>query len=328
MCCVIIGGVTASTSPEQPGPPSEDRLAPWLAAGFAADEVEAWQDALGDTYAPIAMPQRATEWRAVGYGAKGTHWWLTVGVPVRPVSPEWAVVCDAHGWWPKDAAFMDLFLTRVEKGSPVADKLAWLKSDMRPFEALDFIYAGVPVDEAEGLLSGKASSVFGLQDILRERSGSLPAFDPNVGTLINDLVEYQYGREDSSQLHLQRVRDARDVASERAAHQRAQHNFGPPSEDGVYLVGVIEFSADSNEDGWTYADMMASSAILSAAEKLGWNRSAVEIDRRTSPIVGTLPDGLRLSAIQGTVEGTEPWFRERREPDEDERSQWAKRTVG
>ena len=320
--------MTDRTTPEKPRSISEDELDRWLAAGFAADEVAAWRDALGDTYAPIAMPQRAKEWRAAGYGAEGTWWWLKVGVPVRPVTPEWAKFCDAHGWESKDVAFMDLFLSRVDPNSPVADKRAWITSEVKPYEALDFIYAGVPLDEAQDLLEGRVGSVFGLQDMLRDRAASLPAFEPDIGVLINDLVDYQYGQMEFSQLHLDHVRDERDIAAERAAQERAQQLFGPPSADGVYLVGVVEFSADSNEDGWTYADMMANSAIRSAAKRLGWQESAVEVNRRASPIVGTLPNGIRLSAMQMTVEGTRPWFRERREPDEDERRGWTNRILG
>lgn len=223
---------------------------------------------------------------------------------------------------------MDLILSRIGPTSPVTDKRAWVTSEMKPFEALDFIYAGVPVDEAEALLKGRVGSVFGLQDILRERARSLPAFEPGIGVLINDLVDYQHGRTEDSQLHQQHVHDARDIASQRAAHQRSQHLFGPPNADGVFLVGVDEFSADSNEDGWTYADMMANSAILSAAKKLGWDDNAVAVDLRASPTVGTLPTGIRLSAIQRTVEHTQPWSRELREPDEDERSRWVNRFVG
>ena len=112
------------------------------------------------------------------------------------------------------------------------------------------------------------------------------------------------------------------------AHEQAQHCFGLPSGDGVYLVGIVEFSADSNEDGWTYADMMARAAILSAAKRLGWKEKDVEVNRRSSPLVGTLPNGLRLAAFQSTVEGTRPWFRATRAPNESERSGWTCRVVG
>lgn len=315
------------THDQQLHPMSDAAIDPWLTAGFAADEVSDWCRALEDAYAAVQMPQRAKEWRAAGFGAEGTWWWLHPGVPVRPVTPEWAAFCDLHGWEPKDVAFMDLFLSRLDPQSPVGDKRAWVVSELRPFEALDFIYGGVSVGEAQNLLKGVVGSVFGLQDVLRARANTLSAFQPDVGALINDLVDYHYGRTDSGQLHLEHVHDVRDIANERAAEEQAYQLFGAPSADGVYLVGVIDFSADSNEDGWTYAGMMAKSRIVKAASRLGWEASDIAIDRHASPMIGTLSNGIRLSVIQRTVEGASPWFREARKPHEDECRRWSTRVV-
>lgn len=33
---------------------------------------------------------------------------------------------------------------------------------------------------------------------------------------------------------------------------RLRQLFGDPNEDGVYLVGVVEFSDDASEDQWSY----------------------------------------------------------------------------
>jgi len=318
-----MGAVTDSPSPELP---NERELAPWLAAGFAADEVTAWQEALEDTYAAVAMPQRAKEWRAAGHGAEGTSWWLNIGIPARPVTPGWASFCDSHGWQPADVALMDLFLSRVDPDSPVADRRSWITSKLRPDEALELMYAGVSATEGEELLEGLVGSVFGLGDTLRQRAALQPGFEPDIAVLINDLVDYQHGPGDHGLIHLEHVRDARDIAAARAAQERAQQLFGCPNADGVYLVAVIEFSADANEDGWTYADMMADGAVSSAARELGWEKREAMITRGAG--LGVLPNGIRLAAITHTVEGTRPWFRHSRAPNDEERGRWAGRTVG
>lgn len=101
--------------------------------------------------------------------------------------------------------------------------------------------------------------------------------------------------------------------------------FGDPNGVGVFLVAVVEFSANADEDGWSMAGNFTAGSITNAARRLGWSDREVTIDWRASPLTGTLPDGTVLAATQQTVSGydLQPWFKKSRQPTEDELRRWA-----
>lgn len=106
----------------------------------------------------------------------------------------------------------------------------------------------------------------------------------------------------------------------------ARELFGDPNSAGVFLVAVVEFSANADEDGWSMAGNFAADSVSNAARRLGWDdRRDVTIDWRADPITGTLPDGTVLAATQTTVSGydLQPWYRESRPPTDDELRRWA-----
>ena len=102
--------------------------------------------------------------------------------------------------------------------------------------------------------------------------------------------------------------------------------FGQPNADGVYLVRVIEFSDDPNEDGWTYASMMVSTALANAARDLGYPSDQVSVaDSYDISQTDILPDGIKIHAYAYQVPRTKPCYRESRPPTGEELARWAGR---
>ncbi|TGN65393.1 hypothetical protein EXE59_16600 [Nocardioides eburneiflavus] len=85
----------------------------------------------------------------------------------------------------------------------------------------------------------------------------------------------------------------------------------------------MEFSSDSNEDGWTYADMMLKSAARRAGVDLGYSADELDIEfSQDGWTRTTLPEGHVLVCCTEQVSAS-PWHRVLRKPTEDELSKWA-----
>lgn len=85
---------------------------------------------------------------------------------------------------------------------------------------------------------------------------------------------------------------------------RLRQLFGDPNEDGVYLVGVVEFSDDASEDQWSYVGNTQMGTLASAATRLGYERRDITIaEPYREPGRGVLPDGTELAVTSTTVPG-------------------------
>lgn len=58
---------------------------------------------------------------------------------------------------------------------------------------------------------------------------------------------------------------------------RLRQLFGDPNEDGVYLVGVVEFSDDASEDQWSYVGNTQMGTLESVVSRLGYERRDIRI---------------------------------------------------
>lgn len=100
--------------------------------------------------------------------------------------------------------------------------------------------------------------------------------------------------------------------------------FGDPNKDGVYLVGVVEFSDDASEDQWSYVGNTQMGTLESVAGRLGYERRDITIaEPYREPGRGVLPDGTELAVTSTTVPGSASWHRSSREPTPEERLRWA-----
>ncbi|GAX58647.1 hypothetical protein [Streptomyces olivochromogenes] len=105
---------------------------------------------------------------------------------------------------------------------------------------------------------------------------------------------------------------------------RLRQLFGDPNEDGVYLVGVVEFSDDASEDQWSYVGNIQMGTLASVASRLGYERRDITISEPyREPGRGVLPDGTELAVTSTTVRGSASWYRSSREPTPEERLRWA-----
>ena len=108
--------------------------------------------------------------------------------------------------------------------------------------------------------------------------------------------------------------------TEPTSRDRCQELFGLPNEHGAYLVGVIEFSDDADEDGWSYVGNYQMGMLASASQKLGYGRDDISIaEPYRHPGRGVLPDGTELAVTSIMVRGTPSWYRSSRQPTTDER---------
>lgn len=99
--------------------------------------------------------------------------------------------------------------------------------------------------------------------------------------------------------------------------------YGDPSPRGEFLCWIVEFSSDSNEDGWTYADMMLKSAARRAGVDLGYTVDELDIEiSQDGWTRTTLPEGDVLVCCTEQVLAS-PWHRVLRKPTEEELSKWA-----
>ncbi|MFE7369335.1 hypothetical protein [Streptomyces anulatus] len=96
--------------------------------------------------------------------------------------------------------------------------------------------------------------------------------------------------------------------------------FGDPNKDGVYLVGVVEFSDDAREDQWSYVGNTQMGTLESIAGRLGYERRDITIaEPYREPGRGVLPDGTELAVTSTTVPGGASSHRSSREPTPEER---------
>ncbi|WP_346174886.1 hypothetical protein [Streptomyces cuspidosporus] len=73
---------------------------------------------------------------------------------------------------------------------------------------------------------------------------------------------------------------------------RLRQLFGDPNENGVYLVGVVEFSDDASEDQLSYVGNTQMGTLESVASRLGYERRDIMIaEPYREPGRGVLPDG-------------------------------------
>lgn len=99
--------------------------------------------------------------------------------------------------------------------------------------------------------------------------------------------------------------------------------YGDPSPRGQFLAWIVEFSSDSNEDGWTYADMMLKKAAQRAGTDLGYSLNQLDIQfSQDGWTTTTLPDG-NVLVCQTTQVSSKPWHRVVRKPTEEEQERWA-----
>jgi hypothetical protein len=100
--------------------------------------------------------------------------------------------------------------------------------------------------------------------------------------------------------------------------------FGEPNDDGVFLVGVVEFSDDANEDQWSYVGNSQMGTLESIAHDFGYARGDITIaEPYRAPGYGVLPDGTELAVTSTIVSGSPPWHQTSREPTTEERLTWA-----
>lgn len=99
--------------------------------------------------------------------------------------------------------------------------------------------------------------------------------------------------------------------------------YGEPSPEGHFLAWIVEFSSDSNEDGWLYADQMLKGAAQRAGTDLGYPEDALSIEFSQAGWTRTTLPGGEVLVCRTTQVLAKPWHRELRKPTEDEQERWA-----
>ncbi|WP_210503346.1 hypothetical protein [Nocardioides xinjiangensis] len=298
----------------------------WKIAGFTPAETRAWRNAITEHDDPYDVPLTARSWRAAGFTADEAHTWLRPGSVFSDETLEFATLFANQGWYVGESSLLWLLSTRLDIDDLDAYKRAWLDTGIDSVSVLDFIKAGVTPEEAKVLYQLRNREH--LESELRAREADLPPIDPSWAAWINHIVYVMCGEEPGFlPFAFEHVRDSHDIANEARQHADWADLYGQPNSEGVYLGRVVEFSADSNEDGWTYADMMVTSAADDVAQRvasdLGYETHQAVIDNsRGGRAVVSFPDGPSVAVIQTTVEA-KPWHRETRDPTDEELTRWA-----
>lgn len=295
----------------------------WKIAGFTAAEARAWRNAIAEHDDPYYVPLTARSWRAAGFTADEAHTWLRPGSVFSDETLEFAVLFANRGWYVGESSLLGLFAMRLDIDDHDAYKRAWLELGMDSVTTLAFIKAGVSPDEARVL--NQLRDRQHLDAELRAREKDLPPIDASFAVWINHILYVMFGEEPGElPFAFEHVRDAHDISNEDAIRDELEGLFGRPDKSGLYLGKVVEFSADSNEDGWMYADMMVDGAARDIACSLGYDAAEVTVDRSSNgPASAVLPDGTRVAIRQTTVEGQPSWYREVRDATNEERARWA-----
>ena len=316
----------SATCPGRGSHEVSDAALVWASSGFHHGDVADWWRALDGSCEPSVAGAMARRWEDRGFTPFSAAPWIDPGLAVEPFTPRWAEFCRDGGWSFAHAALADMLLRRDGRAREKVIR-EWIESGVPPLHALDFIKAGVSADEGENLFACMDDD--DLRALLQDKFLRLSPVDPLYASWINHRVFLSWGEEPpEGHLCLERIRDVHDTENEDAQQAIVESLFGPPGANGVYLVGVVEFSADANEDGWLYASMLAEGELRRAVARLNMSERDLRIgSRNDDALVGVAPDGTTLAVMIISKDRAKPWYRVTRAPSDAEYERWADRVV-